>query len=174
MFVVPPPINVTFSYVSMHTLQNAGGLVNANPPIPHADRLYVIYNTSTIRPVYVGSAANGQARFNPRQIASREMGLSQNDLNPIWIFIVQVFLNGVGKHPGNDGIVVGGGHAVDVEHLLIRTYIGHYNWNVRNINKTGMFNNFYNTVLNWTLVNNAGIPGWVGAVNLNLGPGNTI
>jgi hypothetical protein len=84
MFVPPlPPVNVTFSYVSIHTLQYAAGLVNPNPSVPHTR-------------------------------------------------------------------------------------------NVRSINRPGIFTTFYNTVLHWTLVDKAGIPGFGGPVNLNLGPGNAI
>src|SRR5262249_46841852 len=154
--MVNPVINLRFSYVSQHILQYANNLVNANPVLPAANRLYVIQNQQTNRWFYIGTAANVSNRFTARWTACRDMGFGQNEVNGIRVFTIDVFTNNVSTPPGDNG-VTWGPPALDVEHLLIRTYMSGLNATVRNLNKTQNFPNYQGVALNVTLVDNAGI-----------------
>lgn len=147
------PTRIDFNYVSVHRVRNNHGLVEALPALPQDRRLYVIYNNSTNRPFYIGTAANIQDRFEPRFAAMREMGMNQVALDEILIMVVQIQVDGVNTPP-----VAGVSGGIDVEHLLIATYIGGLNFNVRNIQKVGTFTNNTGGVLDWHLNNVVGIP----------------
>jgi hypothetical protein len=164
------PINIDFNYNVTNNIVINNGLVTANPAINQASRLYVIHNPATNRPIYVGTAANLQDRFDPRLRAMREMGFSQVELNNILVMEVQIQVDGVNRTPGDNGVAGG----VDVEHLLIRTYIQNIGVNVRNIQKTAEFNNNTGQQINWTLNNNAGIQNFGGPHNYNLANGNNL
>lgn len=161
------PILINYNYVSIHTINYNNGNINAVYALPQASRLYVIVNGTTGHPVYIGTADNVQNRFTPRLEAMRELGFNQNALNPIQVLVIQTQVNGVNTTPGNTGIAGG----IDVEHLLIRTYMGHLNLPVRNIQKTAAFQNASGQRIDWTLTNNAGIVNFGGpyAYHLNNG-----
>jgi hypothetical protein len=157
MPVVPiPAINLTFSYVSQHILQYNNNLVDANPALPAANRLYVIQNTSTPRGFYIGTAANVASRFTARFTACRELGFGQNEVNVIRVFTINVLTNNASTPPGDNG-VTWGPPAIDVEHLLIRAYVSGLHFGVRNLNKVNHFPNYQGVALNVALVDNAGI-----------------
>ncbi len=158
---------VNFNYCSMHTVDNVNGVVSATPALPGQSRLYVIYNGSTNRPVYVGTASNVQNRFAGRLEVCRELGFSDDQLGPISVMVVQILVNGAPATPGDIGISAG----IDVEALLIRTYLMHLQWNVRNIQKVTPFTNGTGTVLQWTLTNACGIPNFGGPYDFQLAAG---
>ncbi|MGH1384418.1 hypothetical protein [Kordia sp.] len=164
------PINIDFNYNFTNSIVINDGLVTANPAIHQASRLYVIHNPATNRPVYVGTSANLRDRFILRLEIIREMGFSQVELNNIIVMEVQIQIDGVNRTPGEDGVAGG----IDVEHLLIRTYIQNIGLNVRNIQKTAVFNNNTGEQINWTLNNNADIEGFGGPYNYNLANENSL
>ena len=51
----------------------------------------------------------------------------------------------------------GGGWDIDVEWLLIRTYLKELNLSVRNINKIGSFHNGTDGTIEWDLIDNAAL-----------------
>jgi len=156
---------VNFNYLKQYALINNNGLIQTVPALPSSSRLYVIYNNSTNRPYYIGTAVSLKNRFSPRLEVIREMGFDQNCLDEILIFEIQIEVDGKFRTPGDDGIAGG----IDVEHLLIRTYINSLNENVRNIQKVTPFINNTGTLLSWNLLNSAGnIPGFGGPYNFNL------
>ena len=134
----------------------ANGVELLLTPIPAANRLYVIQNTTTLRGFYIGTAANVSGRFTARFTASRELGFGQNEVGVIQVFTVNVLTNGASTPPGDNG-VTWGPPAIDVEHLLIRTYVSGLNQGVRNLNKIAQFPNYLGVALNLSLVDNAGI-----------------
>lgn len=147
------PIAVTFTYVTQHRFQNVHGAVSVTPGLGGASpRLYVIYNDATNRPFYIGTAQNLTARFAPRNEALREVGFDHATVANAIIWSVQIQVDGVNRPPDNAGRSMG----IDVEHLLIRTYISHIDA-VRNIQKVAQFTNTSGQRLDWSLVNNAGI-----------------
>ncbi len=148
------PINITFDYVSSHTLVKAGGIINYAPALPHAGRLYVIRNALAHgHPYYIGTASNVQNRFTPRSDAVRELGFRTAEINNISIAIVQITVNGYFNPPDDHGISNG----VDVEHLLIRLYVVN-NEGVRNIVKITPFFNTTGLRINYTFVNSIAWP----------------
>ena len=167
-------ITLTFSYVTQHALQSANNLVDANPVLPAANRLYSIVNQQTNRWVYIGTAANVANRFTTRWTACREIGFGQNEVNGIRGYTINVLTNNVITPPGDNG-VTWGPPALDVEHLLIRTHMNPNGLNlaVRNLNKTLPFVNHQGTVLTVTLVDNAGFGGFGGVnpVHFNVASG---
>ena len=102
--------------------------------------------------------------------ALREVGFDQPTVAQALIMVIQIQVNGANATPGNDGISGG----IDVEHLLIRTYIRHIGVNVRNIQKVGPFQNSTGELLRWSLVNNAGIDGFGGPYDYTLANGATL
>jgi hypothetical protein len=160
-------ITVTFNYCSTHAIRNVNGLVSAVPALPAQSRLYVIHNATTNRPVYVGTANNVQNRFGCRLEASRELGFGNDELTPITVMVVQILVGGVASTPGDSGI----SSNIDVEALLIRTYLQHLQWNVRNIQKVTPFTNGTGTVLQWSLVNGCGIANFGGHYTYQLAAG---
>ncbi len=156
-------ITVNFNYESIHRLANTDGIVSASPAIPRAGRLYVILNNSTARTVYVGTSSDVKARFVSRLQVIREMGF---DVGSPTIFIVQIQINTVYTQPGDDGIADG----IDVEHLLIRTYVKLLGLNVRNVTKWGVFRNTTTDKLIWSLNNQAGITDFGGPYRYSLEP----
>jgi hypothetical protein len=158
-------ITVRFNYVTQHALQSANNVVDANPVLPAANRLYSILNYQTNRWVYIGTAANVATRFTARWTACREIGFGPNEVNGIRVYTIDVQTNNVPTPPGDNG-VTWGPPAIDVEHLLIRTHMNPNGLNlaVRNLNKTLPFANYQGTALVVTLVDNAGMGGF-GGVN---------
>lgn len=165
--------DVEFNYKSTHVINFNGGYVSYYPAIPQDARLYVIYNDSTDRHVYVGTATNVQNRFNPRIEALREFGFSEDQLKKIFIMIVQIKIDGYNKPPDNYG-KAGDNPEIDVEHLLVRTYVEKLNVNARNIDKASKkFKNETGGKLTWSLVNNAGIQNF-GVHNYGLDTGKSL
>jgi hypothetical protein len=159
MHGVPRPIyaiNLTFDYVSRHTLQYNNPDVSAIPAIPAVNRLYVIENHLTHRWFYIGTAADVASRFTGRFTACRELGFGQNEVGATQVYIVNVLTNGASTPPGDNGRTWGP-PAIDVEHLLIRTYVSGLHQNVRNINKIAPFPNYQGVALNVALVDHAGL-----------------
>lgn len=157
---------ITFNYEKTHTIGYNGGYVKAQPALTSSSRLYVIYNPATTHPVYVGTADDVQDRFGGRIDVCRELGFSQTEMNPILIFVVQIKIDGTPMTPGQYGISGG----IDVEHLLIRTYMTQLNYNVRNVNKVSQFYNGTGSKIEWDLVNSAGITNFgVHSYSLNNG-----
>jgi hypothetical protein len=156
-------IDLTFRIVSTHTLtvNNAIGQVTANPALPTYGGLYDIYNTSTVARHYVGTATNIQERFNHRWQVCSELGLGHNDVTNIRVWAIQVY---TGQHltpPDNGGRTTGAGgtHPLDVEHFLIRTYLGFLRWEVRNTNKRLQFNDPFGNQISCTIADAAGVLG---------------
>ncbi len=147
------PTVVTFNYEKTHTVGYKDGYVKAIPALTTSSRLYVIYNATTTHPVYVGTSDDVQNRFGNRIDVCRELGYSQAQMDPISIFVVQIKIDGTPMTPGQYGVSGG----IDVEHLLIRTYLRQVNVNVRNAVKLGIFTNSTGGKLSWNLENNAGI-----------------
>jgi hypothetical protein len=148
---------VTYNYESQHTFVYQGGLVLPKPALTNGSRLYVIQNDSTTHNIYVGTALHVNDRFGPRATVCRELGFSQIDMDDIKIFVVQISIDGVAATPGDTGVSTAAGYSIDVEWLLIRTYVEELHLSVRNINKLSQFHNGLATRINWNLVDNAGI-----------------
>ncbi len=155
---------VNYIYESSHVIAYNNGAISAYPALPATNRLYVVYNSSTNRAVYVGTSTDVQNRFDARLKACRELGFNAAQLDPVLIFVVRIVVNGVASPPGNSGVSSG----INVEHLLIRTYDVHINCGVRNIDITGQFTNGTGGILTWTLVNQANIGNFGGPYNFNL------
>jgi hypothetical protein len=149
-------IDLRFAYTTTHTLQYNNGQVTANPAIPPSNGLYVILNNSTNRSVYVGTASNILQRFSQRFQVCVELGLGQNDVASVRIYTIQIYTNQQLTPPGNNGRTTNTYQSIDVEHLLIRTYISGFNRAVRNTGKIGQFFNHQGVTINWSLVDNGG------------------
>jgi hypothetical protein len=163
-------INLTFSYVTTHTLQYNNNQVTANPAIPSSNGLYVILNNSTNRWIYVGTASNILQRFNQRFQVCVELGLGQNDVANIRIYTIQIYTNQQLTPPGNNGRTTNTFQSIDVEHLLIRTYMSGFHQAVRNTGKIGQFFNHQGVAISWSLVDNGGT-GIGGPFGFNLASG---
>lgn len=156
-------INVNIMLYRKHDIVKHGGLVSAAPALEGAGRLYVIKNTSTSRPVYIGTASNLRNRFTARIKAIREFGFANLAINPIRIHVYRVFVDGHARPPNDLGIAGG----VDVEHLLIRLHMAQ-GINVRNITKTAPFTNTSGHRINLTLTANAplNVPNYLGGAGI--------
>src|SRR5262245_36742703 len=128
------PIQITFMLVSKHTIMIQGGESIARTALPHGGRLYVIYNSTTKRHVYVGTATDVQERFKPRIASIREFGFQQAAMRPIRIYVYQVLYNNRPKPPNKHGRCMG----IDVERLMIRLHLKR-NISLRNITKIRPF-----------------------------------
>jgi hypothetical protein len=128
---------VSYSYETRHTVNYNGGYISIKPALPQKPRLYVIVNTATAYPFYIGTAVDVQDRFDVRVKSIRDMGFSATELGTILIYVVQVKVNGNPSPPDKHGVSSG----IDVEHLLIRTYIANFKVNVRNASKVNQFTN---------------------------------
>ncbi len=145
--------HVEFDYISTHVITYGGGYVAYYPSIQKAARLYVIYNESTDRPLYVGTATDAKERFESRIRGLREFGFSDGQLQKIFIMIVQIKIDNKFTPPDNFGMA-GDNPAIDVEHLLVRTYTEKINKASRNIDKASKkFKNETGGKLTWTLTN---------------------
>lgn len=131
-------MDIEFSYKKIHLIENAG-YIKYIPSIPNEKGLYVIYNASTERKYYIGTSSTLQERFNTRARSVQELGFNNNEIQGIKIYIVKTKLNGQPKLPGDQGTLENG---LDVEWLLIRSYIQKGMVYVRNANK---INNFVNS-----------------------------
>ena len=125
-------LKITYNYEKRHDLVYEGGYVKVKPALTSGARLYVIQNDSTDYKIYVGTAFNVSDRFDPRTTACRELGFSQIQMDPVWIFVVQILINDKSAPPGDNGVSSGDGYTVDVEQLLIRTYLQELKLSVRN------------------------------------------
>ena len=160
------PIAIDFDYVSTHTVQKAAGYISVVPALPQSSRLYVIHHTlANTYPYYIGTATNIQSRFTERLRTVREFGFRNNEIVNVSIAIVQIFVDGNPRPPGNLGISAG----IDVENLLIRLYTRQNN-GVRNIAKLAPFVNNHGQRLDCSLNNNAGWAHFVPA-NRNIAAG---
>jgi hypothetical protein len=162
-------LKITYNYEKRHDLVYQGGLVMVKPALGSGSRLYVIQNDSTDFKIYVGTALHLDDRFDPRVTACRELGFSQIQMDPVWIFAVQVLIDDKPAPPGDKGISSGGGWDIDVEWLLIRTYLQELKLSVRNINKIGPFYNGTGGPILWDLVDNAALGFGRHAYKLNSG-----
>lgn len=159
--------NIIFDYEATHRLiRNVNGYVTIQPALPNRSRLYVIFNDSTNRTVYVGTAESVQDRFKDRIDAVQHLGFSQSQLDAIFIAVIHITFDGKNTPPHDDGKAQG----VDVEHLLIRTYITPLGCLVRNTLKTEQFLNKSGQTLTWELKNSAGIANFGGPYNYKLPP----
>lgn len=147
------PTDIEFIYKAKHKIVLPDeGYTKAAPALPSADRLYVIYNDATNRKVYIGTSKNVQKRFDPRIEALRELGFSQATLDDVVMYIVQIKTNGLPSPPGDKGEIFSNG-TIDVERLLVQTYIEIFNVSVRNVVKTEPFKNQTSQKIRWQLVN---------------------
>jgi hypothetical protein len=160
------PTNIDFIYDSTHDVRlDNNGLVNAVPALINQGRLYVIHNPSTQRHYYIGTANDLQARFAERMQICREMGFTNlGQLDQITIFVIRLVINNQAVQPDNQGMA----QAIDVEALLIRTYISRVGVPVRNVHKSNQpFVNTTGQPIHWRLINNAQIQNF-GQHNYNL------
>jgi hypothetical protein len=165
---------VTFTYKSIHdVVLDQSGEVKPSPALPDRARLYAIRNTSNARLFYLGTAVSVKDRFAPRWEVLREMGLDQNALNVMAVWVVHIQINGVNRPPNLYGVSgKPGGVQIDVENLLIRTYVAKFGTAVRNIAKWQNFTNDTGDILNWTIENdvNVNVPDqYTGAYTLDNG-----
>lgn len=130
-------MNIEFSYKKIHLIENVG-YIKYTPSIPREKGLYVIYNASTEKKYYIGTSSDIQKRFDSRARSVQELGFNNNEIQGIKIYIVKTKLNGQSKLPGDQGTLENG---LDVEWLLIRSYLQKGQVYVRNANK---INNFVN------------------------------
>ncbi len=144
---------VTFNYEKYHTVGYDSGTVAVKPALTTSARLYVIHNETTNYKVYVGTATDVKDRFKGRIDVCRELGFSQEQMDAISFFVVQIKIDDTPAPPDKYGWSGG----IDVERLLIRTYMQKIGWSVRNSVKTEQFQNGTGGTLQWELVNNAGI-----------------
>ncbi|WP_420233170.1 hypothetical protein ACN079_01155 [Pseudomonas sp. ABY48] len=142
--------NITFTYESEHTFQLNLSIPKAVPAFNASGRLYVIFNQGT---AYIGTSSNIKARFKERLRAIRELGFSQNELDDIRAYAVQIQIDGVNTPPNDAGY----SGTIDVEGLLILTYITQLGYSVRNIEKWQLFVNSTGARINWNLVLGHGI-----------------
>ena len=153
------PVWVDFRFVRDQPLQYGMAL-------PHRPRLYVIHNTHLPTQYYIGSTGNLHDRFQPRLAACNEVGLTQNDLTHIHVYTIEIWcrLDGQGPEqpsqgPGNEGRVVWRSLLIDVEHILIRTFLQGFGCQLRNTGKTGPYQHVVaiQGPLCWQLHDQAGI-----------------
>ena len=139
---------VEFIKKSEHKLKYDKGDISIKPALSNDSSLYVIYNNSTDREVYVGTAKEVKDRFKQRTEALREWGFKESQIEKIKIYVIQIKVNGDSSTPGDKGVTK---ENVDVEKLLIRTYIEKRNKKVRNVDKTTAFINRVDSRLEWEL-----------------------
>jgi hypothetical protein len=147
------PTNIEFIYKTKHVIDLPdAGYTKAAPALPADKRLYVIYNDSTNRHVYIGTSTDVQKRFKPRIEALREFGFSKAMLDDVVMYIVQIKTNQAPTPPDDKGEIFAYG-VIDVERLLVQTYIKQFNVSVRNVVKTEAFTNNTSQKIRWQLVN---------------------
>jgi hypothetical protein len=145
--------DIEFIYKSQHVIELPdAGFTKAAPALPADKRLYVIYNDSTNRRVYIGTSTDVKARFKPRIEALREFGFSKATLDEVVMYIVQIKTNQASTPPNDKGEIMSYG-VIDVERLLVQTYIKIFNVSVRNVVKTEAFKNHTSQKITWQLVN---------------------
>jgi hypothetical protein len=161
---------IKFNYEKAHTVGYDGGYVTVKPALTTSKRLYVIHNETTNNKVYVGTATDVQDRFKGRIDVCRELGFSPEQMDPISFFVVQIKIDDTPAPPDQYGHSLG----IDVEHLLVRTYMQKIGWSVRNVVKTSTFLNPTGTELKWELVNGANITGFGGPCSYSLAKGGSL
>jgi len=146
--------NIEYVFKKHHTvyIDNIGHY-KIRPALIRSNRLYIIYNQSTARPLYIGIAKNLQNRFKGRLQTMREMGFNQTQLDSIYIIEVQLKLNTKARTPN----YIYERKGLDVEHLLIRTYVELLRIGVRNTEKISNFRNLLLENLSWTITNDLDI-----------------
>ncbi|MEP4821805.1 MAG: hypothetical protein ABJ383_13430 [Balneola sp.] len=128
-------------------------------------RLYVIYNNSTNRKVYIGTTSDVEKRFKNRLRGLREFGFSQSELNAILIMVIKLEKREMSNSnfnpspPSDKGLINVNCSNVklDVEKLLIATYMNKLGITlVRNTTKTLGFRNDFTQKLIWSLIDETG------------------
>lgn|GEM_PF-3415869 len=134
---------IIFTIDSQSNFQaNQNGMVTIAPALAAQGRLYVVWSNIHQRPAYIGTSADVQQRFNMRLGAINNLGVLPAALQDNFVFTVRVNINGNNHVPNDQGVANG----IDVEHLLIRVYINHYQIALRNTTKWN--NAFQNNDLN--------------------------
>ncbi|MEM9556019.1 MAG: hypothetical protein AAGC60_17315 [Acidobacteriota bacterium] len=152
--------SLRFTYEGTNSLNYNNGYVKWSPAFQQSSRLYIIHNTATNRPYYIGTTKNLKGRFDPRADVCRELGFaSANSMNGVTAIRVQMSMmvhgnrNYQNKTPGDNGMV----GPFDAEHLLIRTFVSQKNQAIRNMHKAvSRFTNPTPRTLNVVFVNNIG------------------
>jgi hypothetical protein len=161
MHAVTTPIWVEFRFVANQPLQY-------DMYLPQEAGLYVIYSNHAPngQQYYIGPTDNLYMRFQPRFAVCHDLGLAPGDLTHIRVYTIEVWICFQGQAqerpnigPSNEGRVLWRSGMIDVEHLLIRTFMQGFGCQLRNAQKTDPFQHVLptNAPLLWTLDDRAGI-----------------